>query len=162
RHRAVQKLYALLSECKPGAPLAERVAAIEALVGFLLSKRSAPPMEGAGQGESPEILRLRLLLRALNAAPALKLRLAHTLGPALAEGVGGGLFGRLGLPTDRGFFSETVERISRRFLPEPRDDRDLVQFVGRTFAKRSHLATLAATPPELIAALATQLRNASP
>ena len=162
KHRAVQRLHALLSACKPGAPLPERFAAIEAVVGFLLSKRAAPAIEGAVQGESPQVLRLRLLLRALNVAPAFTLRVAHTLERALAESVGGGLFGRLGLPTDRGFFSETIDRFSRRFLPEPRDDRDLVQFVGRTFSKRSELATLAATPPELIAALTALLRSATP
>ncbi|HVR18794.1 MAG TPA: hypothetical protein VMS65_03840 [Polyangiaceae bacterium] len=158
----MQRLHALLSACKPGAPLPERFAAIEAVVGFLLSKRAAPAIEGGVLGESPQVLRLRLLLRALNVAPALALRVAHTLERALAESVGGGLFGRLGLPTDRGFFSETIDRVSRHFLPEPRDDRDLVQFVGRTFSKRSELATLAATPPELIAALTALLRHATP
>ena len=162
KHRTVQKLHDLLGACKPAAPLAERFAAIEAIVEFLLSKRSAPPIDGAGPGESAQILRLRLLIRALHAAPSLKLRLAHALERALAESVGGGLFGRLGLPTDRGFFSETVERFSRRFLPEPRDERDLVQFVGRTFTTRADLATIAATPPELLAALAGLLRSASP
>jgi site-specific recombinase len=162
KHRTVQKLHALLNACKPAAPLAERFASIEALVAFVLSKRGAPPVDGAGPGESAQVLRLRLLIRALYAVPALKLRLAHTLERALAESVGGGLFGRLGLPTDRGFFSETMERFSRRFLPEPRDERDLVQFVGRAFEKRADLATLAATPPELVAALAALLRDAAP
>jgi site-specific recombinase len=162
RHRTVQKLHATLTACKPGAPLAERFGAIEALVEFLRSKRGVPPIEGVAEGESPQISRLRLLLRALNAFPVLKQRLSHTLGRALGESVGGGLFGRLGLPTDRGFFSETVDRFSRRFLPEPRDDRDLVQFVGRAFPKRADLATVAATPPELLAALTGLLKNAFP
>jgi hypothetical protein len=43
----------------------------------------------------------------------------------LAESVGGGLFGRLGLPTDRGFLAETIDRISRGLLPEPLDEQDL-------------------------------------
>jgi site-specific recombinase len=162
RHRAVQKLHANLSACKPGAPLAERFGSIEALVEFLRSKRGVPPIEGAAEGESPQISRLRLLLRALNAFPVLKQRLSHTLGRALGESVGGGLFGRLGLPTDRGLLSETIDRFSRRFLPEPRDDRDLVQFVGRAFPKRADLATVAATPPELLAALTGLLKNAVP
>ncbi|HEX6766589.1 MAG TPA: hypothetical protein VF103_13945 [Polyangiaceae bacterium] len=162
KHRSVQRLYAILIACKPGAPLAERFSAIEALLEFLRSKRAVAPIEGTVQGESPQVVRLRLLLRALNGVPALRMRLAHTLSRAFDESIGGGLFGRLGLPTDRGFFSETVDRVSRRFLPEPRDDRDLVQFVGRAFPKRADLALVAATPPELIAALTASLRNGYP
>jgi site-specific recombinase len=162
RHRAVGRLHAALSACRPAAALAVRVAAIEALLAFLRSKRGAPPIEGAGAGESPEVLRLRLLLRALHAFPALRLRVAHTLERSFAESKSGGLFGRLGLPTDRGFLAETIDRVSRRFLPEPRDDRDLVEFLGRAFPKRSDLRALAATPPELIGALSALLRNAAP
>jgi site-specific recombinase len=162
RHRSIQRLHAILVNFKPGAPVAERFVAIDALVDFLRSKRAAASIEGAGQGDSPQVLRLRLLLRALNAFPVLKQRVSHTLGRALADSVGGGLFGRLGLPTDRGLLSETIDRVSRHFLPEPRDDRDLVQFVGRAFPKRADLATLAATPPELIAAFTGLLRNVHP
>lgn len=162
RHRAVLRLHALLSACKPGAPLTERFAAIEGIVEWLRSKRGAPALEGTPPGESAQVVRLRLLVRGLGGFPLLKQRVAHTLGRALEESVGGGLFGRLGLPTDRGFFAETIDRISRRFLPEPKDDRDLVQFVGRAFPKRADLATITATPSELIAALSAELRNAHP
>ncbi len=162
RHRTVLRLHTLLSACKPGAPLAERFAAIEGLVEWLRSKRGAPATEGAPSGESAQIARLRLLVRGLGGFPLLRQRVAHTLGRALEESVGGGLFGRLGLPTDRGFFSETIDRISRRFLPEPKDDRDLVQFIGRAFPKRADLVTIAATPPELVAALSAELRDAYP
>lgn len=163
RHRAVLRLHAVLCDCKPGAPLAERFSAVEAIVEYLRSKRGVPAgVEGAVPGESPQVVRLRLLVRGLGGFPLLRQRVAHTVSRALEESVGGGLFGRLGLPTDRGFFAETIDRVSRRFLPEPKDDRDLVQFVGRAFPKRADLATIAATPPELIAALTVALRNAFP
>jgi len=162
QHRSVQQLHALLLACRPGSALAERVEALEQLARWLQSKRAAAPTASAVTGDSPQVLRLRLLVQALNAAPPLGQRVAFTLARVLDESVGGGLFGRLGLPTDRGFFAETIDRISRHYLPEPRDDRDLLQLLARLFPSKGTLRILSATPPELVRDLTAALATANP
>src|SRR6187402_2989501 len=166
RHRAIRSLHAALSRCEPFAPLAERVAGLEALFKFLASRRAAPPPAAAPAPASTpavpangQVARFQLLLGALETFPALRHRFAHVVSSVLAEGTGGGLFGRLGLPTDRGFFSETVDRISRGLLPEPVNERDLVQLLGRLFPNAAALRALEATPPELLVELSRQLSD---
>lgn len=160
RHRALRQLHAALWNCDPSATLASRVAALEELFGYLRSRGSAPVLEGA-EREPPELVRLHWLIRALENFPALRMRLSRVVTTVLSEGVGGGLFGRLGIPTDRGFLAETMDRISRGLLPEPLDERDLAQLVGRLFPKKNALKALEATPPELIAQLSQQLEDPS-
>ncbi len=157
RHRALRQLHAALVNCNPDTPLAVRVGGLEELGRYLTSRSSAPAFEGAGA----EGLRLRWLLRALEMFPVFRLRLGRTVTSVLSECAGAPLFGRLGLPTDRGFFSETVDRVSRGLLPEPIDARDLVQLIGRIFPKPAALKALEATPPELIAQLARLLKDPS-
>lgn len=159
RHRVFRQLHAALLRCDPRAPLVDRVAGLEGLLRVVCSRRGVPALEGGAPRERPEITRLRWLLRAMEAVPQARLRLARVVTGVMVEGVGGGLFGRLGLPTDRGFFSETVDRISRGLLPEPVDERDLSQLIGRLFPNRAAWRALEATPPELVAELARQLRD---
>jgi site-specific recombinase len=160
RHRALRQLHAALYNCDPNASLLSRVAGLEELFRYLTSRGAAPAMEGV-ERERPEVLRLRWLIRSLETFPYVRLRLTRVVAGVLAEGVGGGLFGRLGIPTDRGFLSETVDRISRGLLPEPIDERDLAQLVGRLFPKTAALRALEATPPELIAHLTRLLQDPS-
>src|SRR5262245_49094845 len=120
RHRSIKQLYSALEACRPGGDIASRAAAVEGLVAFVRSKRGAAPIDGGLPGESPQTQRLRLLIRGLELVPMLRQRVVLTLSRLMEESTSSGLFGRLGLPTDRGFFAETMDRISRRFLPEPR------------------------------------------
>src|SRR5690349_778672 len=76
RHRSLEKLHALLVACRPSSDLAERVDAIEALTRWLASKRRpATPPDGA-PGDSAQVQRLRLLLRALELVPVFRQRVA--------------------------------------------------------------------------------------
>jgi site-specific recombinase len=159
RHRSLRQLHAALEACRPGADSAARAAAVEGLAGFLRGRRAAAQVEGALPGEGPQVLRLRLFLRALELVPPYRQRVAQTLARLLEDSLGGGLFGRLGLPTDRGFLAETIDRVSQRFLPEPRDDRDLGQLVGRLFPGQAELGAILVTPPESMARLVTLLRD---
>jgi site-specific recombinase len=77
----------------------------------------------------------------------------------LVQSVDGGLFSRLGLPSDRGFWGESLDRIAQRFLPEPRDERDLRQLTARLFPSHADLRFLAATPPDLLIELVTVLQD---
>jgi site-specific recombinase len=160
RHRAFRQLHAALYNCDPNASLASRVAGLEELFRYLTSSGAAPAMEGV-ERERPEVLRLRWLIRALETFPFIRLRLTRVVTGVLAESVGGGLFGRLGIPTDRGFFSETADSISRGLLPEPIDERDMAQLMGRLFPRTAALHALEATPPELIAHLTRLLKDPS-
>src|SRR5260221_4469541 len=161
RHGSLAKLHGALIGCGPGASPEERVEAIERLVVWLRSKRAVAAVSDAVAGESAQVLRLRLLLRALEMVPPLRQRLAFTLERVLGGSVGGGLFGRLGLPTDRGFLAETIDRVSRRYLPEPRDARDLQQLVARLFPSEADRRVLVATPPALVLQLTELLRSAT-
>jgi site-specific recombinase len=152
QHRSVKQLHAALERCAPNAPLIERVSGLEALFAWLSSRRSVPALPAAGS-EPAQLVRLRLLLHATEQLPAVRFRLAQCVHSVLAESVGGGLFGRLGLPTDRGFLAETLDRISRGLLPEPIDEQDLAQLLGRLFPSRVALGALAATPLEPLAQL---------
>ncbi len=161
RHVSVSQLHVALLGCRPGATADERVDALERLFIWLRSGRAVAAVSVAASGESRQILRLRLLVRALEIVPPLRQRLAVTIERVLVDSVGGGLFGRLGLPTDRGFFAETIDRVSRRFLPEPRDARDLLQLVARLLPREADRRALLVTPPELVLELTALLRNAT-
>jgi site-specific recombinase len=139
-----------LSALRPEADLPSRVERIEELTQWLLSKRQAAKIEDGRPGETPQVLRLRMLIRALERVPAFRERLAGTFASTFRDCTGGGLFARLGLPTDRGFLAETIDRISRHYLPEPRDPRDLQQLVAHVFPSHAALNALSATPPELL------------
>ena len=67
------------------------------------------------------------------------------------------LLARLGLPTDRGFWNETIDRLSRRFLPEPVDESDLAQLVSRLLPGERDAIWLSSAPDELTARLARAL-----
>ena len=157
RHRALKQLHELIEACQPNAELPLRVAALERVGAWLRSKRAVPEVEGALTGESSQVLRLRLLIRTLEAIPECRRRLSKTLESVLLESVDNGLFARIGLPTDRGFLGETVDRVSKRFLPEPRDERDLLSLVARLFPTHSDLRNPGHDTPELISGLATLL-----
>src|SRR6185436_12705145 len=107
--------------------------------------------DGAEPGEGAPVLKLRLLVTALERVPECAAALSGVLGAVLAECSGLGLLARSGVPADRGLLGETMDRLSRRFLPEPEDPRDLGQIVGRLFPARSDVTWLAGVPPALVA-----------
>ena len=158
----MRELHALLIACRPDATLPEQVEALEQLARWLQANRAVASTPDAAPGDGPQVMRLRMLLRAIETAPPVGQRVSLTLARVLDESVGGGLFGRLGLPTDRGFLAETVDRISRHYLPEPRDDRDLLQLVARLFPWKASLRVLSSVPPELARDLVVALRSAHP
>jgi len=156
-HRAVRRLHELLSALEPSGDLPRDVERLVALAAFVRAGPSIPAPEGGEPGERPALLRLRLLVTALESFPELSARLSALLGMVLAACSGLGLLARTGIPADRGLFGETMDRLSRRFLPEPVEVHDLGPFVGRLFPAKSDLTWLAAVPPSLSARLAAVL-----
>jgi site-specific recombinase len=161
RHRAFKELHAALGRCDPDTSQLERVAGLEALFAWVTSRRSVPTPPSTARG-APSLSRVQWLLAALESSPAARARVSRTVSATLAESVGGGLFGRLGLPSDDGFFAETIDRVSRGLLPEPIDEHDLSQLLGRLFPNPAALSTLKSAPPELLRALVVTLGGTSP
>jgi site-specific recombinase len=157
RHRAVQKLHATLMALEPGAPLTERVDQLEAIAKWLRSSGKVPPVAGAEPADRPQVSRLRLLVAALEGVPFVRERLSTVVWAVLSESSGLMLLARLGLPTDRGFWNETIDRLSRRFLPEPVDESDLAQLVSRLLPGERDAIWLSSAPDELIVRLARAL-----
>jgi len=156
-HRAVRRLHELLTALEPGAELARDVERLVAVSGFVRGGPSIPEPEGAEPGERQPLLRLRLLVNALEAFPELGARCSALVGSVLARCAGLGLLARTGVPADRGLLGETMDRLSRRFLPEPIEVHDLAELVGRMFPSKSDLTWLAGVPPSLSARFAAAL-----
>lgn len=159
RHRAVRQLYEQLRALNPGGTLSERVAAIEALGKWVRSSGKVPAAQGALAEGPPQILRLGLLVRALEAFPGCRREFGRLVRNTLQQTSAIYFLARLGIPSDRGFFNETVDRLSRTFLPEPEDEADFAQLVARLFPKQRDLDWLRATPEPLTTRLAELLRD---
>jgi site-specific recombinase len=161
-HRSVKRLHELLSKLDANAELAARSEQLVALGAWVRARGAPPAPDGAEPGESAPVLKLRLLVTALERFQECAEALSGVLGAVLSECSGLGLLARSGVPADRGFFGETMDRLSRRFLPEAVDPRDLAQIVGRLFPARSDLAWLAAVPPVVLARLVAALAVHAP
>jgi site-specific recombinase len=116
-----------------------------------------PAVDGADPADRPQVSRLRLLLQALESFPALNQALSELLRAVLVASSGLPLLARLGLPTDRGFWAETSDRLSRRFLPEPIDEHDLGQLVALMFPSERDAIWLSSVAPDLLERVLGQL-----
>src|SRR5688572_2254582 len=125
RNKAIRELYAVLAALDPSADLAGRVSGLEALARWVRANGKLPLLEDAELADRPQVNRFRALVRAIERFGAVRGRLQAVLAPTLAELSPNGLLARAGLPADRGLFGETMDRLSRTFLPEPIDERDL-------------------------------------
>jgi site-specific recombinase len=145
------ELQPFLDALDPRASLGARLEALENLA------RLHFDIGGLRNPGPAQIVRLRALLAALEAAPDFRERLRATLGAVLRETAGVALFSEAGIPNDRGLASETIDRVSRRVLPRPPDDQNLERFVSRVFRRPRDCAWIEAAPPALFAELAVAL-----
>lgn len=158
RARPARDLHALLAAANPKAALQERLQWLEKVVRWL--GRGALPAaveEDAPRGEPVRTARLRLLVRALEENPTFGLAVADLVAAVLREASAFHLLSRAGLPGDRSFLDESADRVSRRFLPAPRDDDDLARLMARLFPKHADADWLASLDPELTARLLATL-----
>lgn len=159
KHRVLRQLHEHFSEIAPEATLAYRVERIERLGKWLRQTSKVPAPPEAEPGDRPQVVRLRLLVRALKTFPACQRLLAALVQSTLQQTSGVYLLARLGLPGDRGFVGETVDRLSRGFLPEPEDEQDLAQLIARLFPKQRDLEWLSAVPEPLLVGIVELLRD---
>ncbi len=97
--------------------------------------------------------RLRLLLRVLEAAPAVRDALHGALAAVFAGTDATNLLAETGIPHDRGFAAEAARRLWAKVLPEPRDPQELAQFMRHSFPREGHIARLRYLPPDLFVRL---------
>jgi site-specific recombinase len=174
--RAVRELYAILTAADAEAQLAQRIAWLERLARWLragtlpvLLVESRPKGEkgekaakaSKAPSEPPRTARLRLLVRALEELPVLRAQAARSVASVLRDSSAFLLLSRLGLPGDRSFLAETIDRISRRVLPMPSDDGELAQVIERLFSTQKDAAWLASLEPELAHKLVVVLDDGS-
>jgi site-specific recombinase len=147
RLKEIRSLHRWLSSLSWQAPLDACAAALEDGARWL---HAGPAMSGDEPGPTA---RLRLLLDVLDLSPAWRRTFAGTVTQVLAGTSALPLF-ESGLPNDRGLLDETTDRLARRFLPTPRDERDLAEHLGRWFPRARDADWIEGLPPELVARLA--------
>jgi len=149
KHRAIVRLHALFVDMGRCEMLEEQVKCLLLLMRWLRSGRSIPTSPDAEAKDSPMTTRLRLLLLSLEQVEGAREAFASALNGVITQARAIDLFARLGLPEDRSFLSEMIDRLWRWVLPEGLDDRDPIQLLGRLFPSRVALSELGAIPPEL-------------
>jgi site-specific recombinase len=115
----------LLTRCNPEATLSEQLTALEQLGRFVVAGPSI------AKHTDSALVRLELLINALERIPAARRRFQGTLHAVLSRTRAIKLFGEIGLPNDRGLLAETSDRLARRFLPQPPAEQELFMLVGR-------------------------------
>jgi site-specific recombinase len=148
--RSVKRLHGLLSALDPRAELFEREERLVSISRWLRNGGDPPAMPWDSPNEKGPIRRLRFLCHVLRVSPPIRELLSRLLRSVLGELSGQGLFAKLGIPGDGGLLSETIDRLSRRLMPQPIDEQDLIQLVDRMFPSRSDWLWLASVPPELV------------
>jgi site-specific recombinase len=154
--RAIRDLHALLASASAATDFEARLRWLERAVDWLARAKIAAERESV-IGESERSTRLRLFVRALEEIGPWRADVAHVAAAILRESNAFHLLSRLGLPGDRSFLAETVDRVSRRLLPSPRDEHDLGQVLARVLPKRKDAEWVAELEPELCARLCAAL-----
>ena len=143
KNRAVRKLHALLVAMDPTAPLSERVHTLRKILGWVTAGGHLP-----GRNDDEPVARARLLVAVLDVASLAEPTVA-TLRAIVTASDAIGLFADMGLPGDQGLYAETVDRLSRRLLPEATDERDLEHIVAQLFTSAKEAAWLQRIPGDV-------------
>ena len=92
--------------------------------------------------------RLRSAARVLEMVPAARRALQDLFGEIVSETEGVSLFGETGIPNDRGFLAEFVDRLLGRLLPRPADVHDLSRLVTRLYRAGPAVERFTSMPPD--------------
>jgi site-specific recombinase len=153
-HKVLRELYESLSGFDPEAPLRARLDAFVRLAEWIRDPSPPPVGDGTHTGVHVQWVRLSLVLDAIERVPAWRETVTGALARVLAESSGVHAFAEVGVPNDRGFMSETIDRLSQKFLPRARDDRKLDELFIEMFPQKRDAEWLAELPPELCARVA--------
>lgn len=130
RDRRVMALRDLLERLTPDLPPPAFAEWLDDLFHWLRSRRSVPERR---PGEPVADARLRMLFEAMEHLPEQVQHLRAAVARLFASSRGVTLFTDVGVPSRQGFFSETIDRLSRSLLPDPPADGDLAEVVTRLF-----------------------------
>jgi site-specific recombinase len=123
--------------------------------------RRLPLPPGVPIDVGPAQRRMQVVL-ALLAIPEVTAAVRNRLGSFVASADGLRLFAEVGLPNDRGLVPETADRLLRRLLPTPRDDRDLAAVLPRLIVNKTQLAQFEALGLDAFTRLAELLGAGDP
>jgi site-specific recombinase len=159
KNRALRQLFDILSDSVADTQSA-RIAHLQRLMSWVRSKSRIPPFADSEPKELAQVTRLRCLAAALESFEPLRNKVSRELYLTLNECSGINFLACLGLPGDRGFMAESVDRLTRRLLPEPIDRGSLTQLMGGLFPQARDIKWLIAVPESILircgAALALQ------
>src|SRR5512140_2513084 len=137
------QLVTLVAALHADTSLAKRLDGLEDVARWVIE---VPALNRLIRPAALQVKRLESLVALLRTDAQLRQRLSDTLGSVLRDTSAVHLFSEAGLPSDRGFTSETIDRISRRILPRPPDDENLERFVSRVFRRARDCAWIEAVP----------------
>lgn len=130
RNAEVQRCHALLCRLQPEMPALTFAEWLDDLAHWLRSRRPLPEQR---PDESPQAAHLRTLFEAMELLPTQLAWLRAGVALLFSSSRAVTLFTDVGVPSRQGFFSETVDRISRMVLPDPPVEGDLGEVLTRLF-----------------------------
>lgn len=130
-------LASLLASAGSADSLGEKVQWVEDFVEWIRLS-SAPDLSTRGKGPGTiQSVRVRYFLNALERNAAGRAAVSKLLTSILLETEAVRLLAETGLHSEDGFVGEAFERVLHRFLPTPRDDRNLSALFSRIFSAAS-------------------------
>ncbi len=151
RRAAAKALYRVLCAVpEPGAPLSERLGWSESLGHWLFSRAPLAPLEGSPSNELEPTRKARYVLLICQEVPAWREAVGRCIASVLVETSAVQLLCQTGLPAEHGFVSEAMDRLTRKVLPAPPDERDVSELLARIFRTEESAAWLGELPPELL------------
>jgi site-specific recombinase len=110
--------------------------------------------------EHEAIARLQLLVETLERVPSVAERFRLTVYSVLSQTRGIKMFGEVGMPNDRGLWSETTDRLARWVLPEAPAPHELWMLAAKIFRSMSDMTWLGAAADPLLLRLSVVGGNA--
>ncbi len=156
----LRRLLRLLAGAPVQAPLGERLAWLEGLLGWLRAGGAVPTQRGRlAPAEPAGSARLRLLAEVLAELPSDCEALREVVASVLAETRALELLTEPGLSGGRGLMGDAAIRLGRRLVPAAHDEHALATQVWRLFPDEESAAWLEELSDEHVLSLYTLLRG---
>ncbi len=124
-------LHSILQQADPHGPLGQRGQWLEELIAWI--RISTHPAQEAGLNPQIQSARVKFLFMILDRNPNLKEKASSTISSILLECESVPLFSELGLSREHGFIAEAIDRVARKFIPSPYNEKSLSELFIRIF-----------------------------